>query len=88
MQKPAMKVNSLIEKAIEESERAKPTDRPSYWAKRSCNKCYGRGVTGMTETKKDGNIYRNGIVCVCATRTFTKWRDAWVAEYLKKHTEL
>ncbi len=47
---------------------------PSKFAKRSCNSCNGRGVTGHRNVVRDakGEITNPGqpVICGCATRRF------------------
>lgn len=81
------KYNRVQEQAILESEKAKPSSEPSFWAKSSCNQCYGRGVTGTIRQKVDSNIVQHQQLCLCAKKRFVRWRDEWVAEYISKHTE-
>lgn len=71
-------MNIIEDPEILEAEKAKPSDKPDYWAKRSCNDCYGRGVIGKVATKVETNTIVQNIVCHCAKRNFTKWRDDWV----------
>lgn len=84
VQQPS-KIKTLTEKAIEESEKAKPSSDPLYWAKSSCNHCYGRGLLGKVTVVIESNTVVQHAICSCVRRRFTKWRDAWVAEYLKAH---
>lgn len=73
------------ELAIEEAEKVKPSSDPKYWAKPSCNNCYGRGLVGKVTIKVETNIITQHALCTCARKRFLKWRDPWVAEYLKTH---
>lgn len=82
-----IRYNRLQEQAILEAEKAKPTADPKYWAKPSCNQCYGRGVVGSVTKKVDTNTYVNSQLCICAKKRFVRWRDAWVAEFMKKNAE-
>lgn len=82
----AVKTTTLQEKALIESEKAKPSSNPKYWAKSSCTKCNGTGQLGFISRKIDGGTMRNGQICSCASKNFTRWRDAWIAEFIQKHT--
>jgi hypothetical protein len=79
--KKGLKVLTLDEEALHESEKAKPTSEPAYWAKRSCNKCYGRGIIGNVERKVETNTFVTPLLCNCANRNFGKWRDEWIKQY-------
>lgn len=66
-----------------------PSTDNEYWAKKSCHKCYGRGIIGKRyvfppSTKATSNkgvdgkkFYSNGFMldagCVCATKNYKKW---------------
>lgn len=68
----------------EEIEKAKPSPKPSYWAKPSCKKCHGKGTAGFIEKKlESGNKIRHEQLCACATKAWQKWQDDFVAD-LKK----
>jgi hypothetical protein len=84
--KKVAKVLTLDEEAIRESEKAKPTSEPAYWAKRSCNRCYGRGIVGNVERKVDTNTVVVPLLCNCANRNFGKWREEWIKQYKLHHT--
>lgn len=76
--------NSLEEQAILEAEKAKPSTEPSYWAKRSCNTCHGRGIEGVvTVTLKNNNKMVNSKMCACAQSRFARWRYNFIADWLK-----
>jgi len=79
------KSKTAYDLALEEAEKAKPSADPQYWAKPSCNKCYGRGLIGKVTIKVDTNTIVQHALCICARKRFVKWRDPWVAEYLKKN---
>lgn len=85
--KEAIKVKSLEQTALEESEKAKPSSEPRYWAKRSCNACYGRGIVGTTSQKVDSNTLVTALLCHCVKVRFGKWRASWIQEYLDKHRD-
>ena len=62
------------EKSIEEFEKD-----PAHYAKRSCNKCYGRGIEGQAltnphweEGKTEKQYTRTPVYCTCALTRFTK----------------
>jgi hypothetical protein len=56
-------VRDLLRKKYEEDEKrfgeavrdAQPSTEPSYWAKKSCRKCYGRGIIGKQHFFMPGN---------------------------------
>lgn len=78
-----MEIKSVYDKALEESEKAKPSSDPAYWSKRSCNRCHGRGIIGKITTKVETNTFVMDYLCECAESRFRRWRDSWVKEYLK-----
>lgn len=70
---------------LEKMEKDKPSQVPSYWAKKGCKHCYGRGTTGYTVQKLEGgNTIRNEQLCSCVLKAFSKWQDQWYAEHIKK----
>lgn len=78
-----MNINTLHDKALEESEKAKPSSEPSFWAKRSCKDCYGRGIVGKNTLTLPGNNKTTfDLLCVCSKKNFKKWRDAWIKNWL------
>ena len=77
-----LKVNTLHDEAVQAAELAKPSSAPTYWAKPNCRDCYGRGIAGKVERKLGSNIVVDNLICACATKRFSKWRDDWVKEYL------
>jgi hypothetical protein len=77
----------LEEQGLLESEKNKPSSDPAWWAKRSCNKCLGRGVMGTVTTKMGTNTMKNGQICPCASKRFTKWRNDYVADFVKRHRD-
>lgn len=47
-----------------------PSQEPSYWAKRSCTKCHGRGILG-TLVKPSGETVVPA--CSCTSKNYAKW---------------
>jgi len=47
-----------------------PSKDPSYWAKRSCTRCYGRGILG-TVVKPSGET--TVPACSCIKKNYFKW---------------
>lgn len=47
-----------------------PSQDPSYWAKRSCTKCHGRGILG-TLVKPSGETVVPA--CSCTSKNYAKW---------------
>lgn len=74
--------------ALLEAEKAKPSADPAYWSKKSCSKCYGRGIIGKMTIKIETNTIINDYLCFCARKNFVKWRDQWVKEYADKHKDV
>lgn len=77
----------LEERGVLESEKAKPSSDPKWWAKPSCTKCYGRGTVGFITVKMGTNTVKNGQICQCASKRFVKWRNDYVAQYVAKHRD-
>jgi hypothetical protein len=87
------KLQDLLRQKYEEEERefslaaneAKPSNNPEYWAKKSCRKCYGRGIIGQRHIFRsnesacvEGKKYSNsmgyeGIGCKCTSKNYQKW---------------
>lgn len=82
-----LKPKSLYDQALEECEKAKPSSDPAYYAKSSCNSCYGRGIEGSISIKQPGINYVNELVCSCARKRYKKWVDNWIKEWFKNHSE-
>lgn len=81
---PKFNWQRLEEQAVVLAEQAKPSSEPGFWAKKSCNKCLGRGIHGSITTKIGTNTMKTGLICECAKKRFVKWRNDWVFEYCKK----
>lgn len=65
-------------------EAAKPSDKPEFWAKKSCKHCYGKGVIGRaTTTIAGGNKIINEQVCSCASKAWQSWQKAFVEQLQK-----
>ena len=47
-----------------------PSKDPAYWAKRSCTKCYGRGILGVV-IKPSGE--RVTPACDCTSKLYSRW---------------
>lgn len=82
-----LKLQTLTEKAIVESEKVKPSSQPSYWAKRSCSKCYGRGIVGVITQKIGTNTIKNEQICNCSSNRFKRWRDDFVDNFIRNYKE-
>ena len=78
----------LEEQGVLASEKAKPSSAPEHWAKRGCNRCNGRGTVGYVTIKHGSNTIKNAQMCSCATKRFVKWRNDFVANYVKEHREI
>jgi superfamily II helicase len=77
------KPKTLLEEAEEELEKVKPSSDPDFWAKRNCKHCYGRGIEGTaTITFQKTNKYKTSLLCVCARKNWTKFRAAWIQQWL------
>lgn len=61
-----------------------PSQDPIYWAKRSCSKCYGRGIIGKRHVFMPGqpakvmgeilnSVSQIDITCKCTQKTYQKW---------------
>lgn len=90
-------LRKLLEEKYEEdrknftaaAEEFSPSKEPKYWAKKSCSKCYGRGIIGTRynfvgqparkivyeETGKTtyANGYKQPVNCRCAQKSYGKW---------------
>jgi len=77
-----LKVPTVMDMAIKASEDAKPSSDPDYWAKRSCNHCYGRGIVGQMSSIVQKNTIVQNLLCTCSKKNFQKWRDNWIKNYL------
>lgn len=66
----------------------------SYWAKRSCNKCYGRGIIGQRSVFRPGESARSDgqggysnlafklpMKCRCGTKKYQRWLAEFRVEY-------
>jgi hypothetical protein len=70
---------------LEKMEKDKPSKDPSFWAKKGCKHCYGRGTTGCLVTKfGEGNTIRNEQLCSCVSKAFAKWQEKWYADNIQK----
>ncbi len=67
----------LSDEVLLAAEKAKPSSDPAYWAKKSCKRCYGRGIEG---TQLTGSV-RNEIACSCAVTKFMAWRADFIKNY-------
>ncbi len=63
----------------------------SYWAKPSCNKCYGRGIKGILRRHTFKKELKSGfrtpgtpLRCRCAEKRYFKWLKAFRVEFNKK----
>lgn len=92
LQSKALTLNSLdpVDKFShndyrEEIERAKPSDKPEYWAKKGCKDCCGTGVVGIVTTNigNSSNKLRSSQICSCVRKRWHSWQDAFV-ENLKR----
>lgn len=81
-----VKISTPEELAIIESEKAKPSSAPGYWAKTSCKHCYGRGIIGTcTSTLKGNNVVKQELLCQCAQKRFVQWRNDFTTKWLKEY---
>jgi hypothetical protein len=63
---------------LEEMEKDKPSAEPEYWAKSGCRYCYGTGTIGVrVQTVGKGNTIRNEELCICASKKWQQWQEAW-----------
>jgi len=70
----------------EEIEKAKPSDKPSYWAKPGCKDCCGTGIYGMkTREVGDGNKLTTSQICSCASKNWKKWQEEFVEKLRSKN---
>lgn len=78
-----------------------PSQEPKYWAKKSCNKCYGRGIIGKRhlfpnkEPAKSGidehgnKIYVNSLVKLDVRCSCTRTNyEKWLAEFRLFYNDL
>lgn len=78
----------LPPEVLEKMEADKPSKESSYWAKSGCKHCYGRGEVGVQNVVDGkGNSYRNTLLCICARKSWDKWREEWVENYKKAKRE-
>ena len=49
-----------------------PSDDPKYWAKSSCNKCYGRGIIGH-KVPAPKSKERTPLSCRCIEKAYRRW---------------
>jgi superfamily II helicase len=77
--------NELDKLALTEAEKVKPSSDSSYWAKRSCNRCYGRGTIGKFTSKVETNTFVQDLLCECARNRYSKWLKNWVNEFKAKY---
>lgn len=83
------KQNLEGERALLAAEEAKPSKEPAYWAKRSCKRCFGRGIEGVITVKfGDGNTMKNEQLCYCASKNFAKWRNEFIKKWLINNPEI
>jgi hypothetical protein len=69
---------------LDEAEKLKPSNEPSFWAKKGCKECYGRGVIGsMTTVMKGNNRIQQTLVCSCVRKRYRVWLRETI-EGLKK----
>lgn len=70
---------------LEAMENDKPSKDPSYWAKKGCRDCFGRGIMGrVTQTIGDGNKIINEQLCSCVKKSFAVWQENWIEEHKDK----
>lgn len=73
---------------LEAMEKDKPSREPSYWAKKGCRDCLGRGVIGKTtKVVGNGNKIINEQLCPCVRKAFAVWQDKWMEEHKDKAEE-
>ena len=73
---------------LEAAEKLKPSSDPSYWAKKGCKECYGRGVVGnVTMVLKGNNRIQTQMVCSCTKKRYRTWLQATI-EGMKKESDL
>ena len=83
-QSKGIKIPNIMEQANEACEAAKPSEELSYWSKRSCKNCYGRGIEGkITIPLPDNNKVTTDLMCSCAKRRYERWRKVWITNWLK-----
>lgn len=83
-----VKLKTLFDKAQEELEKAKPSNDLGYWAKRSCNRCYGRGIEGTMKINiGNNNTLKQEVVCDCVTRRYKRWQKEWLDNWLAERIE-
>lgn len=53
-----------------------PSNDPAYWAKSSCNKCYGRGIMGqlVPNPKSEDRV---PLGCRCIEKSYRRWLAAF-----------
>lgn len=86
---PKHEFKTIHQEALEESEKVKPSGEPAYWAKRSCNRCYGRGIVGtITTTLGKNNKMVNQYVCECAQNRYQRWQDNFVDLFIEERKSL
>lgn len=70
---------------LEAMEKDKPSKEPSFWAKKNCRDCCGRGVVGKTtRTVGNGNKIINEQLCACVKKNFAAWQAKWVEDHQDK----
>jgi hypothetical protein len=86
---PTIAIDHNNEKAFAERlDKENPSTEPSYWAKKSCKKCYGRGIEGtITTSSRGGNSFKRQLICSCVNKSHQKWRKQKLEEYAKEEEE-
>ena len=67
---------------LEAMEKDKPSKEPSYWARKGCHDCFGKGILGnITRDVGGGNKIVNEQLCSCVRKAFVVWQEKWMIEH-------
>lgn len=72
---------------VEAAKDACPSDAPSYWSKRSCNRCHGSGIMGRKYVFRPGesarrdpkqkgysnSMFTTELTCSCSGNRYGRW---------------
>lgn len=73
---------------LDEADKLKPSSDPSYWAKKGCKDCCGRGIVGTTtQILKGNNRVQHQLVCHCTRKRYRTWLETTIRNLEKDRSK-
>lgn len=77
--------SKFTKEQLEAAEKLKPSSDPSFWAKKGCKECCGRGIVGkMTTVFKGNNRMQSDLVCSCTRARYRAWLTKTIEDLEKQ----